>query len=204
MTLPTLVYLHGLNSSPASHKARQLDTVMQRLGLEQQLHIPALGHEPRHAIEQLETLVSSLDQPLLVGSSLGGYYATWLAQRHRLKAILVNPAVAPYRLFERYLGPQQNYYTGEQWVLDEQHVAQLAALDVPPPKDASRFKVWLQTGDETLDYRDAVDYYQGCDLLVEPGGDHGFQHFARHIPEILTFAGFSKEHWQAIDFSEFD
>lgn len=78
----TLLYIHGLNSSPLSNKASQLSALMQSLGLGAQLRIPALHHHPRQAIAQLEAAIAELGRPLLVGSSLGGYYATYLAERH--------------------------------------------------------------------------------------------------------------------------
>lgn len=186
--LPTLIYLHGFNSSPASLKARELVAAFDRLGLAAQLRVPALHHDPRRAIALLEAEIAAAERPVLVGSSLGGYYATFLAERHGLKALLINPAVRVQRYFSAHLGPQQNHYSGERWELTAAHVAALAALEVPPPQDPARFSVWLQTGDETLDYRDAADYYRHCSLDIRQGGDHGYQGFAARIPELLAFA----------------
>ncbi|TBU88193.1 esterase [Stutzerimonas kirkiae] len=191
MKIPGIVYIHGFNSSPQSAKARQLLAFCERLGLGGRLCVPALHHHPRQAIAQLRAAIAELGgRPVLVGSSLGGYYATHLAERHGLKALLINPAVNPHRLlFDAYLGPQTNLYSGERWELTEDHVRALAELEVTPPADAERFQVWLQTGDETLDYRQAQAFYQGCTLRIEEGGDHGFQGFAERLPELLAFAG---------------
>ncbi|WP_137818605.1 YqiA/YcfP family alpha/beta fold hydrolase [Pseudomonas sp. 2FG] len=199
---PSLLYIHGLNSSPASLKARQLLQVMERLGWAGQLRVPALHHHPRQAIQQLEAAIAELGRPVLVGSSLGGYYATHLAERHGLKAVLINPAVCPHRLFEGHLGTQQNYYSGETWELTTEHVAALAELEVPPPHDPARYQVWLQTADETLDYRQAEAYYRGCALRIQAGGEHGFQGFARRLPALLAFAGFASANWRDFDFSD--
>ncbi len=129
---PTILYIHGFNSSPASGKARQLLGAMRGLGLDARLRVPELHHHPRQAIAQLEAAIAELGSPLLVGSSLGGYYATFLAERHGLKALLVNPAVAPHRLLlGDYLGPQTNLYTGEVWQLTEDHVAALESGALP-------------------------------------------------------------------------
>lgn len=201
--VPSILYIHGFNSSPASLKARQLTRVMRNLGLEEQLRVPALHHHPRQAVVQLEAAIVGLGRPLLVGSSLGGYYATFLAERHGLKALLINPAVAPHRLLlGDYLGPQTNFHTGEVWQLTEAHVAALAELEVPPPRDAGRYRVWLQSGDETLDYRRAEAYYQACSLDIQAGGDHSYQGFAGRIPELLAFAGFSADLWRDFNFSD--
>ena len=184
-----ILYIHGLNSSPASTKASQLTAAMTALGLQAQLRVPALHHHPRQAIAQLEALITELGRPVLVGSSLGGYYATHLAERHGLKALLINPAVCPHRLFDGYLGPQRNHYSGETWNLTADHVTALAELETPPPADPTRYQVWLQTADETLDYRHAQTYYRHCALRIEAGGDHGFQGFAERLPMLFAFAG---------------
>ena len=199
----SILYIHGFNSSPLSKKARQLEAVMQQLGLPEQLRVPALHHHPRQAIAQLERAIAELGEPLLVGSSLGGYYATHLAERHGLKALLINPAVNPHRLFDGYLGPQQNLYTGETWELTLDHVQALAELEVPAPVDAGRFQVWLQTADETLDYRQAEQFYRACALRIQAGGDHSFQGFSERLPALLSFAGIAPQQYQALDFSVF-
>lgn len=200
----SILYIHGLNSSPASHKASQLSRAMVHLGLENQLRVPALHHHPRQAIVQLQALVAELGDPVLVGSSLGGFYATYLAEQHGLKALLINPAVKPHLRFDGYLGPQKNYYSDETWDLTADHVHALAELEVAPPLDASRYQVWLQTGDETLDYRDAERYYRGCALRIQAGGDHGFQGFAERLPILFAFAGINATLWRDIDFSAFN
>ncbi len=197
----SILYIHGFNSSPLSRKARQLEMAMDPLGLAERLRIPALHHHPRQAIAQLEAAIVALGQPLLVGSSLGGYYATHLAERHGLKALLINPAVAPHRLFDGYLGTQHNLYTDETWELTLDHVQALAELEVPAPSAGERIQVWLQTGDETLDYRQAQRYYQACDLRIEVGGDHGFQGFAQRLDQVLAFAGIEPERDTALDVS---
>jgi len=197
-----ILYIHGLNSSPASLKARQLIAVMQRMGLADQLRVPELHHHPRQAIAQLQADIDALGgTPLLVGSSLGGYYATHLAERLGLKALLINPAVNPHKLFKGVLGPQTNYYNGQTWDLTLDHIAALKELEVPPPRSAERYQVWLQTGDETLDYRHAEVFYEGCDLRIEVGGDHGFQGFAEHLPQLFAYAGIAAKAWEGIDFA---
>ena len=192
---PAILYIHGLNSSPVSQKASQLSAALKKLGLADRLRVPALHHHPRQALIQLEACLAELGRPLLVGSSLGGYYATHLAERHGLKALLINPAVTPHRRFDGYLGPQTNLYSGEVWDLTEDHVAALAELETAPPQDAERYQVWLQTGDETLDYRDAAQFYRSCALRIQAGGDHGFQGFAERLPALLAFAGFEPNKW---------
>jgi hypothetical protein len=198
---PSILYIHGLNSSPTSTKASQLLKVAEHCGIARQLRVPALHHHPRQAMLQLQAAVAELGRPLLVGSSLGGFYATYLAEQHGLDALLINPAVRPHRLFGGKEELQTNYYTGETWLLTHDHVAALAELEMPEPRDAKRYRVWLQTADETLDYRQAEAFYAGCSLDIQEGGDHSYQGFAQRIPEILEQAGFAPALWADFDFS---
>jgi predicted esterase YcpF (UPF0227 family) len=198
---PCILYIHGLNSSPASTKASQLLKVAEHCGIASQLRVPALHHHPRQALQQLQAAIGELGRPLLVGSSLGGYYATYLAEQHGLSALLINPAVRPHQLFGGEEVEQTNHYTNETWLLTHDHVAALAELETPEPRDAARYHVWLQTLDETLDYRQAETFYAGCSLDIQQGGDHSYQGFAQRIPEILELAGFGPALWADFDFS---
>ena len=189
---PFVLYLHGFNSSPLSFKAQQLTAFWRKACLPaDRLSVPDLPNDPQEAIESLERWMEQRDAPVvLVGSSLGGYYATWLAEKYQCKALLINPAVLPCQRFEQYLGPQKNYYTDESWELTPAHVDALARLETPPPDDRERYLVWLQTGDETLDYREAEEFYRHCQLDIRQSGDHSYQGFVERIPELLAFAGY--------------
>src|SRR4051812_47602038 len=109
-----LVYIHGFNSSPASAKARLLRERFEALGCGSEFSAPALSHRPAEAAALLDDVAARYPDAALVGSSLGGYYATWLAQRHGLKAVLVNPAVRPHELLRQALGVQKNLHTGTE------------------------------------------------------------------------------------------
>ncbi|PWT75658.1 MAG: esterase [Proteobacteria bacterium] len=186
-----LIYLHGFNSSPASHKARLLGRRLAELGRAEEFVCPALPHRPARAIETAEALIRSKPPGgvVLIGSSLGGYYATHLAERFGARAILVNPAIAPYEGLRAFLGPQKNLYTDELYQLTEQHLRELAAVDVPQPTRMERYYLMVTTGDELLDYRTAVARYAGAKQLVVQGSDHGFADFEQHLDSVLAFAG---------------
>lgn len=186
-----VIYLHGFNSSPASQKARLFTTFCHEQGL-RDVRVPALSHDPRRAMESLEAIMgdSGNEVALLVGSSLGGYYATWLAERHGLKAALINPAVAPCAHLPReIIGRHRNQYTQEEYEFTLEHVAFLRTLEVKKIRDPSRYLLLVQTGDTTLDYRLAVELYAGCEQVVQEGGSHSFDNFAAVLPRILQFAG---------------
>lgn len=184
-----LVYLHGFNSSPASGKAKHLGEYMAEIGRQADYACPALPNSPREAIVAVEATLAQADPATitLVGSSLGGFYATWLAEKHGCKAVLVNPAVHAHHLLRSALGAQTNWHTGEQWMLTDTHLAELAALDIERITRPERYLLLAQTGDEVLDYRVAVAYYADAQQIIEEGGDHGFAGFERHYQTLLDF-----------------
>jgi hypothetical protein len=186
-----IVYIHGFNSSPASHKSGQLRDRLRALGREAEYACPALSHWPAEAIATLEREIAraGAHATTLIGSSLGGYYATWLTQRHGCRSVLVNPAITPHTGLRPWLGPQRNLYTAEEYVLTEAHLSQLAALYVPRIERHENFLLLQTTGDEVLDWREAVDRYAGCRQVVVEGSDHGFREFGQYLDIVLEFAG---------------
>ena len=181
-----IVYLHGFNSSPLSHKAQLLGRHLAALGLAERYACPALPTLASDALALVEPLL--VPGACLVGSSLGGFYATWLAEKHGLRAVLINPAVEPHVGLRDHLGPQQNLYTGERYELTERHLREWQALYVARITP-SRYLLLVETGDEVLDYRRAVERYAGCEQVVVEGGDHSLQSFPRHLARIVRFAG---------------
>jgi uncharacterized protein len=179
-----IVYLHGFNSSPQSHKAQVMRKYMAERGLADHYACPALPPLAPDAIREIEKLVSP--QVAFVGSSLGGFYATYLAERHGARAALINPAIEPHVGLRAYLGPQKNLHTGEPYELTEAYLSQWQKLYVPRITP-QRYLLLVETGDEVLDYRQAVERYAGAEQVVVQGGDHSLQSFPRHLPRILEF-----------------
>jgi uncharacterized protein len=181
-----LIYLHGFNSSPQSHKAQVLARYMEERGMGGRYACPALPPIASDAIREIEKL--ALKNACLVGSSLGGFYATYLAEKHSAMAVLINPAIDPHVGLRTYLGPQKNLHTGAPYELTAAHLEEWHRLYVPvlTPK---RYLLIVETGDEVLDYRAAVARYAGAEQHVVRGGDHSLQSFPEHLPRILRFAG---------------
>ncbi|OEE88775.1 esterase YqiA [Enterovibrio norvegicus FF-162] len=187
-----LLYIHGFNSSPLSVKAQQMKAWCETNRPDIKLEVPRLACYPADAAAQLEQLVEQYKGDYcigLVGSSLGGYLSTWLNDKYGFRAALVNPAVKPYALLADYLGPQQNPYTGEQYLLQPHHMDELKALETASITHPDSMWLLQQEGDEVLDYRQAVSKYQGCKQTVEAGGDHAFVGFDRYPAEIIQFLG---------------
>ena len=185
-----LIYVHGFNSSPASAKAQLLKAKLEALGQGAEFSAPALPHSPAQSAVLLDALVARQPGAALVGSSLGGYYATWLAEKRGLKAVLLNPALRPYELLASLVGPQKMFHTGEEYDFTTQHVAELRALEVERVTPA-RYLLIVAKGDEVLDYRRAVERYRGCRQLVIEGSDHGLSDFADYLETALEFCGVS-------------
>lgn len=186
-----LLYIHGFNSSPLSEKARLAHDFIRQLKSHVNWCAPQLPTTPQKAIALLEQYVTQAiankESIGFIGSSLGGYLATYLAEKYPSKAVLINPAVKPYELFADYLGEQINPYTNESYQVTTEHQAQLKLLDTQVIKHPDRFLLLAQTGDEVLDYRQAVAKYHCCAMQLETGGNHSYSNFADHLDDICRF-----------------
>ena len=188
-----LVYLHGFRSSSQSTKAALLRRHVDALPDAQRpyLWVPDLPHRPAAAIALVAERVVGDGDPArttFVGSSLGGFYATHLAERFGARAVLINPAIRPQDDLRPYVGTQLNLHSGEAFDVTDAHFTELAALAVAQLADPSRYLLLVETGDEVLDYREAVAFYGGASQYVQGGGDHAYQGFAVQMPVILRFA----------------
>ncbi len=144
----------------------------------------------RAAMDLVERVIARCDTPpTLVGSSLGGFYATYLAEKHGLKAALINPAVLSSLDVSLFLGPRKNFHTGDAFDFTAGHVAELRTLEVPAITRPERYWLLTEMGDEVLDCRAAVRLYADARQTVLPGGDHGFSRFEDYLDELAVFAG---------------
>lgn len=194
-----ILYIHGFNSSPLSLKAEQTRQYFHHHFPDINFVCPQIASSPNEAISQLTHILESafINTPksnnswLVMGSSLGGYFAHYLANKYQLPAVLINPAIKPFDLLEDYLGEQKNPYTNIVYHVTKQHMLELKALEQNKPnfddKQKNNYLVMVQTGDEVLDYQEAVEKFQHCRLIVEQGGDHSFIGYDKKLPIIADF-----------------
>lgn len=189
--MTAVVYIHGFLSSPLSHKAKVTQAWLTENRPSWQFHCPQLSSYPQEAIKQLEDVISRLaDAPIFfIGSSLGGYWATHFIERGLgSKAVLINPAVSPHTRFGNLVGQELgNYYTDDTYCLSADDLNDLARYNTETIAAHPKYWLMVQTEDETLDYRQAVEKYQGCKQLVEEGGSHTFDGYQNWLPEIIEF-----------------
>lgn len=184
--MTSLVYIHGFLSSPLSAKAEITRKWLSRFHPEIQFYCPQLPPYPNTTRDILENLIEQLlpGPVYLVGSSLGGFWASWLVEKYNLPAVLINPAVDPQNFMPNYMGIDlKSYHTDDTYYLQSHHIDEILAANLPVTR-CDNYWLLVQTGDETLDYRDAVKKYAHCKQTIEKGGDHSFQGFENYLPEI--------------------
>lgn len=182
-----ILYIHGFGSSGHGGKA-----TLFREYFEDEVIVPSLSYVPNLAIDTIEQIIELLlskDETVgIVGSSLGGYYAIYLANKFNLKAVLLNPAIYPYKTLEK-IGNAMNYYDGSSFEVTKEHVQSLKSFEVNEIKNQENFLVLLQTDDEVLDYNDAVEKLPNSDLVIEEGGNHSFENIESYFRKIGSFLG---------------
>lgn len=186
---PHLLYLHGFLSSPQSAKAQQTASYCSEIGLESACTFPMMKNGPMQTVAELSLLIESkkADDIIIMGSSLGGFYATFLSQKYALPAVLINPAVRPFELWEDHIGEHHNYHTDEIHTVSREHIDELKDIHVETLKKPENFLVLVQTGDETLDYSQAVEKYTEANCLVRQGGNHSYENYLDELPLIFEF-----------------
>lgn len=188
-----ILYLHGFRSSPKSAKARMMAAALASKGLAHQWFCPQLPASPAQAMALAESLVAQHagEKPqetlTVIGSSLGGYYATCLAEKFRCRAVVLNPVVHAARDLATQVGRHTQYHDNEPFVFLAEHVEELARMAVAPPSDPKRYFLLAATGDEVLDWQEMAGWYKGSHGRIIQGSDHGISDFEQWLPEVLDF-----------------
>ena len=192
--VPYLLYLHGFRSSPRSFKARVVHDWLHAAGHGERLICPQLPASPKAAIAMALGLAEqhAPHELAIVGSSLGGFYATWLAERLNVRAVLINPSVDPTRNLANSVGVTTGWHSDEPFDFRQEYVGELDALKVARITHPERYFLLAATGDEVLDYRDMVAHYDGARQHVIDGSDHAVSEFPQYVDQVLAFCGFTR------------
>lgn len=184
-----IVYLHGFRSSPNSNKAKLLRAALAARGFAAQFDCPQLPVSPRAAIDLVleRTAAVAPSELALIGSSLGGFYATWIAEQLGCAAALLNPAIRPWDDLRAHTGPQPVFHSDAVIDVRPEHLDELRAFDTPRVTRPRRYFLLAASGDAVIDYRDMRAKYADCRQHVIAGSDHSLSDFGRYMDEILSF-----------------
>ena len=188
--LTHLLYLHGFRSSPQSAKARLLAAHLAEHHPGLSWWCPQLPPSPRAAMALLEQGIAAWPRQTLgvMGSSLGGFYATWLGQRLGCRTVVLNPAVDPARDLAAHIGEQTAWHDpAAHFFFRAEYIDELRALAAGPLRHPEDFLAVIAKGDELLDWREMAARYAGARIRLLEGSDHGLSDFADHLPEVLDF-----------------
>lgn len=187
-----LVYLHGFRSSPRSSKAVMTGEAIKALSSAAnpiEWYCPQLLASPKESMDMVTAHIeqSKADRIVVIGSSLGGFYANHLAEKYACKAVALNPAVRAARELAPHVGMMTAYDSDEPFDFRPEYIDELKALQVEAITNPGRYFLIAAKGDELLDWREMVDFYSGAKQLVLEGSDHGIADYAEHLPKVLDF-----------------
>ena len=188
MLSKNIFYFHGFASSADSTKALVFQNFIKKGFPNVRLHIPNIDNSIEKSFVQLEDLVNkNSTNKLFMGSSLGGFYASYFAEKYNSKAVLINPASNPYRGMEMYLGKNINYSTNEEFYLTKEDLEVLEEKNVSSINNPSNYLVLVETGDEVIPFKYTLEFYKGCNFCVVNGGSHSFDSFQDKLEIIASF-----------------
>jgi hypothetical protein len=184
-----LLYLHGFRSSPQSTKARMMAATMADQHPEIIWWCPQLPPSPKEAMQMVMDGIADWprDSMAVVGSSLGGFYATHVAEQTGCNAVLLNPAVNPARDLAKYIWEQTSWHAPqERFFVKEEFMQELRLLECGPITHPERYLAIIAKGDEVLDWREMHGRYAACTVRLLEGGDHAISDFAAHMPAVMA------------------
>ena len=188
-----LLYLHGFRSSPKSTKARMMAAWMHEHQPDVAWACPQLPASPREAMQCIDAIVATWSPVgmAVIGSSLGGFYATVLAERSGCRASVLNPAVDPARDLAGYIGEQKSWHGDDSFFFRAEYIDELRAMTPPRPLiRPERYFSVIAKGDELLSWREMRQRYSASNGLLVEGSDHALSDFADHLPAVAAFLGF--------------
>ena len=184
----TILYFHGFASSSNSNKAKVLKKYISKNYKNAEIIIPDLDNNFKIAVSQIHKLIESAKHPIVfMGSSLGGYYASYFSTKLKTKSVLINPAIPPLRDFEMYLGENENYSTGEKFIITPEDIRYIRKVSYKKYANAENTYVLLESGDEVLNYKETAKYFSGSYMDIVYGGSHSYESLDEKLKSIVNF-----------------
>ena len=186
--IKTILYFHGFASSSDSDKARIIKSYISKVSKKINMITPDLSNNFKEANNQINKLIDENKKDyVFMGSSLGGYYANFFGSINNSKVILINPAIPPLKGFEEYLGENQNYSTGERFIVTKEDIKFLRSLEIKKLNNQKNILVLLESGDEVLNFIETVKYFQGSNIDITFGGNHSYESVNTKLEKIVKF-----------------
>ncbi len=184
----SILYFHGFASSSNSNKAKVLKNYISKNYKNAEIIIPDLNNNFKLAVSQIHELINSAEYPIIfMGSSLGGYYASYFSTKLKTKSVLINPAIPPLKDFEMYLGENENYSTGEKFIITPEDISYIRKMSYKKYANAKNTYVLLESGDEVLNYKQTAKYFSGSYLDIIYGGSHSYESLDEKLQNIVNF-----------------
>ena len=184
----TILYFHGFASSSNSNKAKILKKYISRNYKNAEIIIPDIDNNFKLAVNQIHDLIDNAKHPIVfIGSSLGGYYASYFSSKFKTKSVLINPAIPPLKDFEMYLGENENYSTGEKFIITPEDIRYIRKMSYKKYSNAENTYVLLESGDEVLNYKETTKYFSGSYLDIIYGGSHSYESLDEKLKNIVNF-----------------
>ena len=184
----TILYLHGFASSSNSNKAKILKKYISKNYKNAEIIIPDIDNNFKLAVNQIHDLIDNAKHPIVfIGSSLGGYYASYFSSKFKTKSVLINPAIPPLKDFEMYLGENENYSTGEKFIITPEDIRYIRKMSYKKYSNAENTYVLLESGDEVLNYKETTKYFSGSYLDIIYGGSHSYESLDEKLKNIVNF-----------------
>lgn len=187
-----VLYLHGFMSAPQSYKAQLLDAALKEKGIDCRYCCPQLPISPAESIQIAMDAVKDVpsEDLIVIGSSLGGYYANWITEQRGCKGVLLNPVVDPWRIKILEDSPDRSDLQVKAWLdFRDYYKSELEAIRVPVITSPERYMLIAAKGDELLDWHLMQAHYQGADQTILEGSNHGISEFDQYIPQVFAFCG---------------
>ena len=184
----SILYFHGFASSSNSNKAKDLKKYISRNYKNAEIIIPDIDNNFKLAVNQIHELIDSAKHPIVfIGSSLGGYYASYFSSKFKTKSVLINPAIPPLKDFEMYLGENENYSTGIKFKITREDIRYIRKMSYKKYSNAENTYVLLESGDEVLNYKETTKYFSGSYLDIIYGGSHSYESLKEKLKNIVNF-----------------